>query len=158
MLTFSIRQIRGDKSLLPLTDPNWTANNEYDPLWPNDFHTVVKGEENYPSRSTWLIDNEFAWLDMRDAKRLTADEADAPETKRRRYTESAKEKSRDRFEGGPGGGGGTPASASSTGFGRRPQLEGEYSDEEEDERNRRRGGGDSRRRESRGCKRLRPNR
>ncbi len=36
-------QIRGDKSLLPLTDPNWTVVNEYDPLWPNDYHKVVKG-------------------------------------------------------------------------------------------------------------------
>ena len=29
--------------LLPLNDPNWTAQNEYDPLWPNDYHKIVAG-------------------------------------------------------------------------------------------------------------------
>jgi hypothetical protein len=34
----------GDKSLIPLTDPNYTILNEYDPLWPNDYHKVVQGK------------------------------------------------------------------------------------------------------------------
>ncbi len=40
----SIVQIRGDKSMLPMNDPNWTVVNEYDPMWPNDYHKVVKGK------------------------------------------------------------------------------------------------------------------
>ena len=37
-------QVRGDGALLPLNDPNWTVVNEYDPMWPNEFHKVSKGK------------------------------------------------------------------------------------------------------------------
>ena len=26
------------------SDPEWKFNNEYDPLWPNDYEKVVKGK------------------------------------------------------------------------------------------------------------------
>ena len=35
----------GDKSLIPLTDPNYQVANEYDPFWPNDYHKVVQGND-----------------------------------------------------------------------------------------------------------------
>ena len=37
----------GDKSLIPLTDPNYQILNEYDPLWPNDYHKIVQGKNRF---------------------------------------------------------------------------------------------------------------
>ena len=72
------------------------------------------------------------------------DDPDAPEAKKRRYTEEGKAKARERFARDD------PASSNSayetpTGFGRRPQDD--YSDDEDDSRKIRRTG-------SSGCKRL----
>ena len=123
--------IRGEKSLLTLKDPNWQPVNEYDPLWPNDYHKVVK--------------------EMRNAKRRereanNKDGEDPFDGKKRRYTEAGKERARERFQHGDQQG-----SASKSGFGRRPRMDGDYSDEDDEgerererpERSRDRKGGSS---------------
>jgi len=97
----------GDKKLLPLGDPNWTVVNEYDPLWPNDYTKVV--------------------ADIRDSKRAAAAD-DENASGKRRYTEGVRDKARERFHGRAG-----TESGESSGFGRRPRGQDDYSDEEDDE-------------------------
>ena len=111
-----------DSSRLPLKDPNWTPVNEYDPLWPNDYHKVA-------------AEIKDARRQQRAAERAAAaadeEESDA---KRRRYS-----------DGGGGGGGnrdkGGRDREKASGFGMRPKGFGDddYSDEEEE--NSPRGGG-----------------
>jgi hypothetical protein len=55
--------------MLALGDPGWAPNNEYDPLWPNDYYKVVQ--------------------DMKETKRQFAEEEDAKQrrqTDRNRYS------------------------------------------------------------------------
>jgi len=65
---------RGDENLLPLGDPDWTPVNEYDPLWPNDYHKVAK--------------------EIKEVKRQASEEEDG---KRRRFSEQRR---RDRGDSG----------------------------------------------------------
>eukprot|EP00096_Caligus_rogercresseyi_P010491 TRINITY_DN3843_c0_g1_i3.p1 TRINITY_DN3843_c0_g1~~TRINITY_DN3843_c0_g1_i3.p1 ORF type:complete len:418 (-),score=134.48 TRINITY_DN3843_c0_g1_i3:874-2127(-) len=99
---------RGDKSLIPLTDPSWTPVNEYDPLWPNDYEKVIS--------------------DIRDMKRQSQD--DGAEQKKRRYTESSRDRARERFNQ-------TNLSPSSSGFSRRRHSDDEEDDERRNNRRRR---------------------
>ena len=101
-----------DSSRLPLKDPNWTPVNEYDPLWPNDYHKVA----------TEIRD---ARRKQRAAERAAAADEEEAEEKRRRYSDGGKEKGREM----------------ASGFGMRPKGFGadDYSDEEEE--NTRGGGG-----------------
>ena len=60
------------------------------------------------------------------------DEAgDSPDSRKRRYGDAGKERSRDRFNRGDNNGS-SPPSASPAGFGRRPNLGDDYSDDEDD--------------------------
>ena len=59
------------------------------------------------------------------------DEAgDSPDSRKRRYGDAGKERSRDRFNRGDNNGS-SPPSASPAGFGRRPNLGDDYSDDED---------------------------
>ena len=109
-----------DSSRLPLKDPNWTPVNEYDPLWPNDYHKVA-------------AEIKDARRQQRAAERAAADEEES-EAKRRRYSDGGSS------GGGRDKGGGRDRDRSS-GFGMRPKGFGDddYSDEEEE--NSPRGGG-----------------
>ncbi|CAB4055571.1 RBM17 [Lepeophtheirus salmonis] len=98
---------RTDRTLIPLTDPNWTPSNEYDPLWPNDYEKVV--------------------ADIRDMKRQTQEEI--AETKKRRYTENSRERARERFN--------QTLSPSSSGFSRRRHSDDEEDEERRGSRRRR---------------------
>eukprot|EP00094_Tigriopus_californicus_P000747 TCALIF_00723-PA protein Name:"Similar to RBM17 Splicing factor 45 (Homo sapiens)" AED:0.34 eAED:0.38 QI:8/0/0/0.42/0.83/0.71/7/0/508 len=118
--------------LLPLKDPTWAVVNEYDPLWPNDYLKVKQ--------------------DMKDTK-SSGPPRDRDED-RRRYSESARDRARERFSRDsdpyarrPDSGGGSGPSSSSgltgsglspatSGFGRRPKMSDDYSDpEDEDDSN-----------------------
>ena len=107
-----------DSSRLPLKDPNWTPVNEYDPLWPNDYHKVA-------------AEIKDARRQQRAAERAAADEEES-EAKRRRYS-----------DGGGGGNRDKGGRDRSSGFGMRPKGFGDddYSDEEEDNSPRGRGRG-----------------
>eukprot|EP00095_Tigriopus_kingsejongensis_P005824 maker-scaffold425_size175135-snap-gene-0.41 protein:Tk05824 transcript:maker-scaffold425_size175135-snap-gene-0.41-mRNA-1 annotation:"splicing factor 45" len=98
----------------PLKDPAWNVINEYDPMWPNDFHRVKQ--------------------DMKESKSTTAPRDRDEE--RRKYTESAREKTRERFtrDSDPfrRSDGATPSESPSSGFGRRPRMGDDYSDPEDE--------------------------
>jgi len=115
--------------LLPLNDPNWAAQNEYDPLWPNDYHKIV--------------------AEMRDSKR-NVDDGEENHGKRR-YLESGRDKVRDRYNRDERSERSGHNDRELSGFGRRPRGEDDYSDEEDSE-NGRRGGGRRGSRRSTGCK------
>lgn len=111
--------------LLPLNDPNWTAQNEYDPLWPNDYHKIV--------------------AEMRESKR----NVDAEDHHgKRRYLESGRDKIRDRYNRDDKADRPSNNERETSGFGRKPRGEDDYSDEEDSDG--RRGARGSRR--STGCK------
>jgi len=109
-------------------EPNFLVNNEYDPQWPNEYNKVI--------------------LEMRGEK-SKEDEQDDTENRKRRYTEEGRSKARDRFTQKE------TSSSSPSGFGRKPRMDDDYSDEDDiDDRDRNRGRGGSRR--STGCKRFLP--
>ena len=128
--------INDRSSLLPLGDPTWQVVNEYDPLWPNDYAKVVQGSILF---SLVLASNmTFLVTDMRDSKRSAPSEDDHTSSKRR-YADNARDKARERFN---------RSESSTSGFGRRPRGEDDYSDEEDSPRRSASG------RRSTGCKSL----
>ena len=87
-------------------------------------------------------------IEMRGEK-SKEDEQDDTENRKRRYTEEGRSKARDRFTQKE------TSSSSPSGFGRKPRMDDDYSDEDDiDDRDRNRGRGGSRR--STGCKRFLP--
>ena len=81
--------------------------------------------------------------DIRDSKRSRTDDVESPDRKRR-YADAGRDRARDRFGRG-GENGMSPPTASPAGFGGRPNLGDDYSDEEDDGRSSRRRGNDYRR-------------
>ena len=90
--------------------------------------------------------NTLTITEMRGEK-SKEDEQDDTENRKRRYTEEGRAKARDRFTREE------TFTSSPSGFGRKPRMDDDYSDEDDiDERNRGRGGS----RRSTGCKRFLP--
>lgn len=48
-----------------MTDPNYQVTNEYDPIWPNDYHKVVQGNGELMGQIELIVVDVFETADYK---------------------------------------------------------------------------------------------